>query len=100
MARKPTGRPTGRPNGVIDWQKFEFGCQINATKEEICKWLNVSETTLDAGYNAHYHRIVTACRALCRCRRRYRCPPSEGIASRWGRVGTEMLWNWPNRAHR
>ena len=47
MARKPTGRPTGRPKRVIDWQKFEFGCQINATKEEICKWLNISNTTLE-----------------------------------------------------
>ena len=37
-----------------------LGCQINITKEEICKWLNVSETTLDAGYNAHYQEMVTA----------------------------------------
>ncbi|MGD0354635.1 MAG: hypothetical protein ABSB31_04215 [Dehalococcoidia bacterium] len=35
MARKPIGCPTGRPKITVDWQKFEFGCQINATKEEI-----------------------------------------------------------------
>jgi hypothetical protein len=39
-------------------QKFEFGCQINATKKEIGKWLNVSETTLDVENSAHYHRIM------------------------------------------
>ena len=54
MARKPTGRPTGRPKRVIDWQKFEFGCQINATKEEISKWLNVSEDTLERMIKVQY----------------------------------------------
>jgi hypothetical protein len=54
MARKPTGRPAGRPKRVIDWQKFEFGCQINATKEEICKWLNVSNTTLERLIKGQY----------------------------------------------
>jgi len=58
MARKPAGRTTGRTKTTIDWQKFEFDCQIHATKEEICKCLNISETTLDAEYNAHYHEIV------------------------------------------
>jgi hypothetical protein len=59
MARKPTGRPR-RPKTTIERQKFEFGSQINATQKEICRWLNVSETPLDALYSAHYHEMVTA----------------------------------------
>jgi hypothetical protein len=58
MARKPTGRPTGRPKKIIDWKKFEFDCQINATKEEIYRCLNISESTLDAECSAHYDRMV------------------------------------------
>jgi hypothetical protein len=54
MAYKRTGRPTGRPKKVIDWQKFEFGCQINATKEEISKWLNISEDTLERMIKVQY----------------------------------------------
>ena len=54
MARKPTGRPNGRPKKVIDWQKLEFGCQIQATKEEICRWLNVSEQTLEKCIRVQY----------------------------------------------
>ena len=38
----------------IDWQKFEFGCKINATKEEIIKWLNVSEDTLERMIKVQY----------------------------------------------
>jgi hypothetical protein len=54
MARKPTGRPTGRPKRVIDWQKSEFGCQINATKKEICKWLNIHDDTLEKYVKVQY----------------------------------------------
>jgi hypothetical protein len=54
MAYKRTGCPAGRPKTVIDWQKLEFGCQIQATKEEICKWLNVSEPTLEKEIKLKY----------------------------------------------
>ena len=54
MAYKRTGRPAGRPKTVIDWQKLEFGCQINATKEEISKWLDVSEKTLERQIKLKY----------------------------------------------
>lgn len=54
MSRKPTGRPNGRPRTEIDWPKFEFGCQIMATKEEICHWLKVSESTLERHIKGKY----------------------------------------------
>jgi hypothetical protein len=64
MAYKRTGRPTGRPKRVIDWQKFEFGWQINGTKEEILPVVKSVEMTLDAEYSAHYDLMVMASQAL------------------------------------
>lgn len=44
----------GRPTIEVNWDKFEFACELIATKEEICGLLRVSDATLQRRVKEKY----------------------------------------------
>ena len=48
------GKKDGRPKVKMDWSKFEVGCSLLATQDELCGILNVSPDTLSRRVKEKY----------------------------------------------
>jgi hypothetical protein len=44
----------GRPRIDIDWQEFGKLCEMQCTKDEICEWFKVSDSTLSRAVKRRY----------------------------------------------
>lgn len=51
-AKKPK---TGRPKLTVEWTEFEKLCAIMCTKEEICDWFRLSDSTLSRHIKTKYN---------------------------------------------